>query len=173
MGWSHHRMPRNILFLFLSSTFPSELKRRFRELWNYFSTVNILSDVLVHVPKEAHSQHKYLIWTFYISTFQLAVKSIPGPAIGDAMETVPSLLLSYYVTWARKATITMWFFVAVAQPVRPLTTAERQRASQAPCLPSRCCLSPRGRSASSIKLGVIRASLLQLPRRVGINVKQN
>lgn len=58
-----------------SFTFPSELKRRFGELWNDFSAVNILSDVLVHVPKEAHSQHKYLIWTFYISTFQLAVKS--------------------------------------------------------------------------------------------------
>lgn len=39
--------------------------------------------------------------------------------------------------------------------------------------PPQSCLRPGSRGASSIKLGVIRGSLLQSPRRVGINAKQN
>lgn len=146
------------------SLFPASSKAALGELWN----VNILSDVLVHVPKEAHSQREYLIGAFYISTFQLAVKSISGPTTGDSMETVPSLLLSYYVTSGQeKPRLRCGFFLA--RPVLELLG----RHSCCVAAPWRCRLRPRGRGASSIKLGVIRAGLLQLPRRVGINVKQN
>lgn len=105
------------------SLFPAAHK--FGELSNDFTVVNILSDTLPHVPKEAHSQHKYFIWTFYISTSHISVSwYICLRTHNRRLRRTwsPHYLASLGDLWARKCNAVRLLLMKLGQS-SPLTTA--------------------------------------------------